>query len=63
MKETKIKQGKEILNWIHGVPFPQVGCWRGGLVRWSDVQVLEQSLHILVFLVLLLFGGWPSRVP
>ena len=36
------------------VPLPQASYWRGNLVRWPDVEVLEQSLHVSVLLVLLL---------
>ena len=42
------------------VPLPQASYWRGSLVRWPDVEMLEQSLHMLV---LLFVGDWTSRVP
>ena len=46
-----------------GVPLPQADCWWGSLVRWPDVEMLEQSLHMLVLLVLSFVGDWPSCVP
>jgi hypothetical protein len=36
------------------MPFPQVGCCRGGSMRWPNVEVLEQSVPVLVLMLLLL---------
>ena len=45
------------------VPLPQASYWRGSLVRWPDVEMLEQSLHMLVLLALSFVGDQPSCVP
>ena len=55
IKQTKNNKRKEILIWIHGeCLLPQAGCCCGCSTRWPDVEVLEQSLPILILLLLLL---------
>jgi hypothetical protein len=55
-KENKNKtKGERILTWIHGgCLLPQVGCCHGCSMRWPNVEMLGQSLPILILLLLLL---------
>ena len=52
IKQTKNNKRKEILIQIHGeCLLPQAGCCHGCSTRWPNVEVLEQSLPILILLL------------